>query len=75
LTYETKNGLIIYLSSVGESKGKEKWIKINTNFNNPKSKALSKEINTKTSGFEFLANINTSDILLWDKTNFKTKDL
>ena len=33
------------------------------------------EINTKTSGFEFLANINTSEILLWDKTNFKAKDL
>ena len=44
-------------------------------FNDPKSKALSEEINTKTSGFEFLANINTSEILLWDKTNFKAKDL
>lgn len=75
LTYETKNGLIISLSSVGESKGKESWIKIETNFNDPKSKALSEEINTKTSGFEFLANINTSEILLWDKTNFKAKDL
>jgi hypothetical protein len=75
LTYETKNGLIISLSSVGESKGKESWIKIETNFNDPKSKALSEEINTKTSGFQFLANINTSEILLWDKTNFKAKDL
>ena len=62
-------------SLVGESKGKESWIKIETNFNDPKSKDLSEEINTKTSGFEFLANINTSEILLWDKTNFKAKDL
>ena len=74
LTYETKNGLILSLSSVGDNKGKESWIKIKTSFNNPKAKILSKEINSKTSGFEFLANINTSDILLWDNTNFKSKD-
>ncbi|MDC1261033.1 hypothetical protein N8014_05600, partial [Pseudomonadota bacterium] len=74
LTYETKNGLILSLSSVGDNKGKESWIKIKTSFNNPKAKILSEEINSKTSGFEFLANINTSDILLWDNTNFKSKD-
>jgi len=74
LRYETKNGLILSLSSVGDNKGKESWIKIKTSFINPKAKALYKEINTKTSGFEFLANINTSDILLWNNTNFKSND-
>ena len=38
LTYETKNGLILSLSSVGDNKGKESWIKIKTSFNFSKAK-------------------------------------
>ena len=46
---------------------------VKANYNNPNAKALSEEINKKTSGFEFLANINTSEILLWNINNFKSK--
>jgi len=74
LTYETKNGLTLSLSSVGENKGKETWIKIKANFKKPEAKGLSKKINNKTTGFEFLANINTSDILLWNSNNFESND-
>jgi hypothetical protein len=68
-----KNGLILSISSISSNKNKESWVIIKANYNNPNAKALSEEINKKTSGFEFLANINTSEILLWNVNNFKSK--
>ena len=34
-----------------------------------KSKKISMEINKKTNGYQFLANINTSDVLNWKLKN------
>jgi hypothetical protein len=73
IIFETKNGLILSISSIGSNKNKESWVIIKANYNNLNAKALSEEINKKTSGFEFLANINTSEILLWNINNFKSK--
>ncbi|MDB9872244.1 DUF4340 domain-containing protein [Alphaproteobacteria bacterium] len=73
ILYETKKGLILSISSISSNKNKESWVIIKANYNNPNAKALSEEINKKTSGFEFLANINTSEILLWNVNNFKSK--
>jgi len=39
-----------------------------------KSGKLAKEINQKTRGYEFLANIITSDILRWKPQNLAIKD-
>ena len=64
---------ILSISSISSNKNKESWVIIKANYNNPNAKALSEEINKKTSGFEFLANINTSEILLWNVNNFKSK--
>ena len=66
LSYETKNGLILSISSVNPKEKGENWVIIKVASNDPKSKELSEEIKNKTSGFEFLANINTSNILRWN---------
>src|SRR6056300_961196 len=66
LSYETKNGLILSISSVDPKEKGENWVIIKVPSNDPKSKELSEEIKNKTSGFEFLANINTSNILRWN---------
>ena len=40
----------------------------------PKSKKLADEIKNKTEGFEFLANINTSNILRWKANDLKPQN-
>jgi hypothetical protein len=74
LTYETNDGLILSISSVNpEAKG-ESWVIITAASNKPKSKDLADEIRGKTLGFEFLANINTSNILRWEAKDLKSQE-
>ncbi|MDA9882303.1 DUF4340 domain-containing protein [Alphaproteobacteria bacterium] len=73
LSYVTTDGLILSISSISpEAKG-ESWVIIKAKSNNPKSKKLADEIINKTSGFQFLANINTSNILRWETADLKTQ--
>ena len=74
LTFETKNGLILSLSSVTQDTEEESWITIKANAKKPGAKKLADEITSKTIGYEFLANINTSDILRWNIQNLASKD-
>jgi hypothetical protein len=74
LSYETNDGLILSISSVNpEAKG-ESWVIITAASNKPKSKDLADEIRGKTLGFEFLANINTSNILRWEAKDLKSQE-
>jgi hypothetical protein len=74
LSYETNDGLILSISSVNpEAKG-ESWVIITAASNKPKSKDLADEIRGKTLGFEFLANINTSNILRWEAQDLKSQE-
>jgi hypothetical protein len=74
LSYETNDGLILSISSVNpEAKG-ESWVIITAASNKPKSKDLADEIRDKTLGFEFLANINTSNILRWEAKDLKSQE-
>jgi hypothetical protein len=73
LSYETNDGLILSISSVNpEAKG-ESWVIITVASNKPKSKDLADEIRNKTSGFQFLANINTSNILRWKASDLRAQ--
>jgi hypothetical protein len=65
LSYETKDGIIISISSVDPKENGESWVIINVKSKNTKSEKLAQEIKDKTLGFEFLANINTSNMLRW----------
>ena len=65
LSYETKDGMIISISSVDPKGNGESWVIINVKSKNTKSEKLAQEIKDKTLGFEFLANINTSNMLRW----------
>jgi hypothetical protein len=74
LFYETNDGLILSISSINpEAKG-ESWVIIKAASNKPKSKDLADEIRDKTLGFEFLANINTSNILRWEAKDLKSQE-
>ena len=73
LSYVTTDGLILSISSISpEAKG-ESWVIIKAKSNSPESKKLADEIINKTSGFQFLANINTSNILRWEATDLRTQ--
>jgi hypothetical protein len=74
LSFETKNGLLLSLSSVRRDKEGESWITIKAKAKKPEAKKLADEIKSKTIGYEFLANINTSDILRWNIHNLAEKD-
>jgi len=69
LTFETTSGLVLSLSSVTKNTKGESWIKINAIGKMPAAKQIAEEITNKTKGFEFLANVNTSDILRWNLKN------
>ena len=73
ITFETKNGLRLSISSISYEKDGESWIIIKTKSNNSASKKMAQEIQDKTIGYEFLANINTSDILRWDIKSLEAK--
>ena len=66
LSYETKDGLKISISSVEPKADGESWVIVNVESKSAVSEKLAQEIKGKTLGFEFLANINTSDILRWN---------
>ena len=70
MSFEVKDGLVITISSINPDESGESWVLINAMSNDSKSEKLANEINQKTRGYEFLANIITSDILRW-----KLKDL
>ena len=72
LTFETTSGLVLSLSSVTKDTKGESWIKISAIAKKPASKKIAEEITNKTKGFEFLANVNTSDILRWNLKNLAT---
>ena len=69
LTFETTSGLVLSLSSVTKNTKGESWIKISAIGKKPAAKQIAEEITNKTKGFEFLANVNTSDILRWKLKN------
>ena len=74
LTFETTSGLVLSLSSLTKDTKGESWIKISAMAKKPAAKKIAEEITNKTKGFEFLANINTSDILRWNIQNLAEKD-
>ena len=74
LSYEVKNGLILTISSVNPDDGGESWVIINAKSNDKKSEKMAQEITKKTKGYEFLANIITSDILRWNLKDLSAKD-
>lgn len=74
LSYETNDGLILSISSVNPEAKDESWVIITVASNKPKSKDLADEIRGKTLGFEFLANINTSNILRWEAKDLKSQE-
>ena len=69
LTFETTSGLVLSLSSLTKDTKGESWIKISAIAKKPAAKKIADEITNKTKGFEFLANVNTSDILRWNLKN------
>ena len=74
LSYEVKDGLILTISSINSDDGGESWVIINAKSNDKKSEKMAQEITKKTKGYEFLANIITSDILRWKLKDLAVKD-
>ena len=74
LSYEVKDGLILTISSINPDDGGESWVIINAKSNDKKSEKMAQEITKKTKGYEFLANIITSDILRWNLKDLAAKD-
>ena len=74
LSYEVKDGLILTISSINPDDGGESWVIINAKSNNKNSEKMAQEITKKTKGYEFLANIITSDILRWKLKDLAAKD-
>ena len=67
ISYEFKDGLILELQFIEKSKdSKESWIEVSARSNNPKTIDEAKDLNKKTKGYQFLANINTSVIFNWN---------
>ena len=75
LSYEVKGGLILTISSINPDDGGESWVIINAMSNDKKSEKMAQEIIKKTKGYEFLANIITSDILRWNFKDLAAKDI
>ena len=67
ISYEFKDDLILELKFIEKSKdSKESWIEISAQSNNPKTIDEANDLNKKTKGYQFLANINTSVIFNWN---------
>jgi len=74
LIFNFKDGLMIQISFVQlKNKSEEAWVKIKAMFSTKKMKEKSDEINKKVFGYEFLANINTSEVLKWKIKNLIKK--
>jgi hypothetical protein len=65
--------MILSISSVSHETKGESWVIIKAESNDPNSKKLAEKIRNKTSGFQFLANINTSNILRWEASDLKAQ--
>ena len=74
LSYEVKDGLILTISSINSDDGGESWVIINAKSIDKQSEKMAQEITKKTKGYEFLANIITSDILRWKLKDLAEKD-
>ena len=74
ITYEIKDGLVISITSVEPDKDGESWVTIKVKSTDKKSEKLAQDIRNKTEGFEFLANIITSDILRLKPEDLAVKD-
>ena len=74
LSYKIKDGLVLTISSINSEEGGESWVIISAKSNDEKSERLALEITEKTRGYEFLANIITSDILRWKLQDLALKD-
>ena len=74
LSYEVKDGLILTISSINPDDGGESLVIINARSSDKKSEKMAQEITKKTKGYEFLANIITSDILRWNLKDLAAKD-
>ena len=74
LSYEVKDGLILTISSINPDDGGESWVIINAKSSDKKSEKIAQEITKKTKGYEFLANIITSNILRWKLKDLSAKD-
>jgi len=62
-----RRSLILELKFIEKSKeSKESWIEISAQSNNPKTINEANDLNKKTKGYQFLANINTSVIFNWN---------
>ena len=67
ISYEFKDGLILELKFIEKSKNsKESWIEVSAQSNNSNTINEAKDLNKKTKGYQFLANINTSVIFNWN---------
>ncbi len=67
ISYKFKDGLILELKFIEESSNsKESWVEIAAQSNNPNTIKEAKDLNEKTKGYQFLANINTSVIFNWN---------
>ena len=65
LTFKLNDGLSINIQLVNFKNKEEAWVKIYANSTNMKSKLKSEEINKRTKTYDFLANINTSEVFNW----------
>ena len=74
LSYEVKDGLMLSISSVDLKEDGESWVIISAKSNDKNSEKLAQEISKKTNGYEFLANIITSNILRWKVEDLAVKD-
>ncbi len=67
ISYEFKDGLILELKFIEKSKdSEESWIEVSAKSNNSNTINVVKDLNKKTKGYQFLANINTSVIFNWN---------
>jgi hypothetical protein len=74
LVFNLKEGFSINIKFVEKKKNSdEAWVLLSSVSKNKKSDDKSKEINKKTTGFQFLANINTSEVLNWRIKNLIKK--
>ena len=74
LIFNFKDGLIIKIYFVElKNNSQEAWVKIKASETNKKMKEKADEINKKVLGYDFLANINTSDVLNWKLKNLIKK--
>ena len=67
ISYKFKDGLTLELKFIEKSRNsKESWVEIDAQSNNSNTIKEAEDLNKKTKGYQFLANINTSVIFNWN---------